>query len=69
MSRSRYTNPVENMRSYIYVHNGLDKDERLADVEWIEAVVDAARDLTNVFPLEGDDLEVAIDKLRSALRA
>lgn len=67
MSRSRYTNPVENMRSYVMVHGGIDRDERLRDVEWLEDVVNAAMEVSNSFSEE--DQTKSIDKLKEALRA
>lgn len=66
MSRSIYSNPVENLRSYVMVHGGLDRTERLLDVEWIEDVVTAAREVTNSFSQE--EYDVSIPKLKAALR-
>lgn len=39
----RLTDPCENLRCYIMVHGGIDRHERLLDVEWIEDVIQAAR--------------------------
>jgi hypothetical protein len=43
--RDRYTNPVENLRSYVMVHGGIDRQERLIDVEWVEMKVKLADEL------------------------
>lgn len=62
MNRS---DPVENINSYVMVHGGIDRSERLLDVEWIREVVDAARDVTNTF---NEDQDKAIDNLRKVVR-
>lgn len=41
MPRSTYTNPIENIRAYIMVKAGFQKDERLADLEWMEDKIKA----------------------------
>lgn len=70
MPRERYTNPIENLRSYIMVHGGIDRHERLMDVEWVDQVIKAAKEVAAVV-LVGEDnpLVHAIEALREELRA
>lgn len=63
MNRS---DPVENLNSYVMVHGGIDRHERLLDIEWIREVVNAARELTNTFG-EAEQGKV-IDNLRKVVR-
>lgn len=67
MSRSRYSNPVENLRSYVMVHGGVDRDERLKDVEWVEDIIQAAKEVER--SLEPSEYDVSIAKLKGALRS
>lgn len=39
----RLTDPIENLRCYIMVHGGLDRHERLLDVEYLEDVLKTAK--------------------------
>lgn len=48
MPRSRYTNPIENLRSYLMIHLGIDRDERMADVEYLADVVDSAEKMKQI---------------------
>lgn len=56
-----------NLTSYIMVHGGADRHERLLDVDWARAVIDLAREVcfTNLDPEKQDK---AIDEMRKALR-
>lgn len=63
MNRS---DPVENLNSYVMVHGGIDRQERLLDIEWIRDVVNGVRELTNTFGEE--EQGKAIDKLRVLVR-
>lgn len=69
MPREAYTNPVENLRSYVMVHQGIDQHERIIDVEWIEGVIKQAKVVADLF-LSDEPPEVieAIESLREVLR-
>lgn len=41
-TRPRWSNPVENLKNYVMVHTGIDYNERLLDVEWVQDVIAAA---------------------------
>lgn len=63
------TDPVENLNSYVMVHGGIDRHERLLDVEWMRDVVNAARDATDPSHIiDPEKQDAAIDKLRRVLR-
>ena len=57
----RRSDPVENMRMYIMVHGGVDRHERLLDVDWLASLRAAATDVAN-------GQTAAIDVLRSVLK-
>lgn len=63
MNRS---DPVENLNSYVMVHGGIDRQERLLDIEWVREVVSLARELTNTFGEE--EQGKVIDSLRKVVR-
>jgi hypothetical protein len=67
MSRSRYTDPMENLRSYVMVHGGIDREERLVDVEWVEDVIKAAKEVGR--SVTSDEYDASIKRLKEALRA
>lgn len=57
----RLTDPIENLRCYIMVHGGLDRHERLLDVEYLEDVLKAAKKTVRMpYPMEGDELAKAL---------
>lgn len=46
-SRRSYTNPIENLRSYIMLKGGIQKDERMTDLEWAQDKIAAGEKLAN----------------------
>lgn len=67
MSRSRYSDPIENIRSYVMVHGGVDRHERLIDVEWIQDVIQAAKEVAR--SVTDDEYDASIAKLKEALKS
>lgn len=57
------TDPLENLASYVMVHGGIDRHDRLIDIEWLRDVLRAARGVCEL-DLTVGQLDVAIDKLR-----
>lgn len=67
----RRTNPVENLNAYVMVHGGVDRHERLLDVEWIRDVVKAAQavaDLAHLRDANDQQFHDNIDRLKEVLR-
>ena len=60
----RLTDPCENLRCYIMVHGGIDRHERLLDVEWIEEIVALAKEASGP---DYNDRSNALERLKRAL--
>jgi hypothetical protein len=66
--RARYSNPVENLNTYVMIHGGIDRHERLLDVEWLKGVVEEAQSVARLADHRGGEFENAIRRLREALK-
>jgi len=59
------------MRTYIMVHGGIDRHERLLDVEWIADVVESAQAVADFSHLRGSPdrrFHDNLDRLKEVLR-
>lgn len=63
-SRYRRSNPIENLRSYVMVQGGLQRHDRLLDIDWLNDLREAARRVSVVSEAE---LSKAIADLKEVL--
>lgn len=48
MPRQRTTNPYENLNSYIMIRGGIDRHERMMDVEFFKDIADSAKKMASL---------------------
>jgi len=63
--RHRRSNPVENLRAYIMVKGGVQRHDRLIDLDWLNDVLTAARRVSVVSEIE---LSKALAELREVFK-
>lgn len=68
-TRSRYTNPIENLRSYVMVHHGIDWQERQSDIEWVESKIEAAEKLASMVKTTQSLSDTRLAELQRLARA
>lgn len=64
----RLTDPCENLRCYIMVHGGIDRHERLLDVEFIESLVRAANEVVASRAFMPETFNENIETLKGVLK-